>query len=77
MSEEREFSGYVVKLHTSIFRGDHTAEVCEIIDVSGDTCISDLAKNAFHWETPVSQRDECRFDWVEIRPIYKKMDDAK
>ena len=77
--EEQELSGYVVKLHTSVFRGDHSSDVCRILSTNKATSVADLIGGAF----PKTHRyvlpsgDDPHYDWIEIRPIYKKVPDAK
>ena len=72
----QKLSGYVVKLHTAVFRGDHTADVCKILTGNDMTSVRELVKDSFP-EICNSDGDGHHFDWIEIRPIYKKVDDAK
>ena len=67
----KDLIGFCVKLHTSEFRGDHTADVCRIVDVRRETTIGELLGLCF----PIRDEDEYvhhEHSFVEVRPIYAR-----
>ena len=65
--------GFSMKLHTSEFRGDHTADVCKVLPPVFGESVMELAKRAFDEKGYVFGRSINReFDWIEIRPVFNE-----
>ena len=67
--------GLSMKLHTSVYRGDHTADVCKVLQPVFGESVMELAKRAFDEEEYTYGRaggDNPEFDWIEIRPVFNE-----
>lgn len=54
-----------ILLHTSQYRGDHTADVCRAIGVSEYETVADLARRLL--------KPGEHYDWIEIRAVSEEL----
>lgn len=54
-----------VFLHTAEYRGDHSADICRVIDAPPDTTISELCDKLFG-KSPL-----CTMEHIELRLVEK------
>lgn len=74
----KKVTGFVVTYHTAEFRGDHTADVKRVVEVTPETTIGQLVKDSFptvSYPTYAGKGNEAygspEYDWLEICPVVK------